>query len=307
VRRSTLTAPLGAVTTGGHLAVSDSLIDLRGHKPGTVSIGVEASTGLGGAVAAGADAERVTIAGATADTIGVEAKASDLGHASTVTLRDSVITGAGVPISRQAGTGATATVTTDHSAYAAVDPSHDVGPGSLVESDRIAADPHFADAPYGDFHLAAGSPLIDAGTPGSLPAGTTDRDGNPRPQDGNGDCTAVTDVGAFEYAGAACAPAGGPAPAPSVPPAPQRPVISHLKVARGALSFRLSEAATVRLRITRRGGHGAKTARVAGRAGVNRVRLALRPGRYRLTAVAIAPAGARSRPATTRFTASRRR
>jgi hypothetical protein len=307
VQRSTLVAPQGALTTAGHLAVSDTLIDLRGHNPGTVSIGVDADTSASGSVAASADAERVTIAGATADTIGVAAKASDLGRSSAVVLRDSVITGAGVPISREAGPGSTATVTTDHSAYAAVDPGHDVGPGSLAEHDRIAADPRFADAPYGDFHLAAGSPLIDAGTPGPLPAGTTDRDGNPRPADGDGDCVAVTDVGAFEFAGAPCRPAPVASPAPAPPSAPAKPVISHVKVARGAVSFRLSEPATVRLRFRRRGHRAIARRQVAARAGANRVRIALRPGRYRLTLVALDRAGARSRPATVRFTLTRPR
>jgi hypothetical protein len=302
VRRSTLVAPRGALATTGHLVVEDTLIDLRGHKPGTPSVGVAASTSFGGGFAAAADVERVTIAGATADTIGVQAEATDPGRSATVALRDSVITGVGVPISREAGSGATASVSTDHSAYPGpVDPSHDSGAGSLVEQARIAADPHFVDAPYGDFHLAAGSPLIDAGTPGPLPAGTTDRDGAPRPADGNGDCTAATDIGAFEFAGAPCTPAPVAVPAASAPAAPPRPVVSRLRVARGTVSFRLSEAATVRLRFTRRG-HRAITRRVAARAGANRVRIALRRGRYRLTLVAVDRAGARSRPATVRFT-----
>jgi hypothetical protein len=51
--------------------------------------------------------------------------------------------------------------------------------------------------------------------------------------------------------------------------------------------------------------------RIAARRGANRIhltrRMAPRPGRYRLTLVAVDRAGARSRPATTRFTAGRRR
>jgi hypothetical protein len=83
----------------------------------------------------------------------------------------------------------------------------------------------------------------------------------------------------------------------------------------GTIRFTLSEAATVRLRFTRLGGHGrAKTLRVKGRAGVNRIRFAgrltrkvrLTPGRYRLTMVATGAAGARSAPARVRFAAIRR-
>src|SRR2546428_4377298 len=53
-----------------------------------------------------------------------------------------------------------------------------------------------------DFRLQASSPLIDAGTntpvPG-VPLSTLDRDGQPRAQDGNGDCSAIDDVGAHEF------------------------------------------------------------------------------------------------------------
>ena len=52
-----------------------------------------------------------------------------------------------------------------------------------------------------DFHLTADSPLVDAGTPGDLPAGSADRDGSPRASDGDGDCTHVPDIGAFELQG----------------------------------------------------------------------------------------------------------
>ena len=69
----------------------------------------------------------------------------------------------------------------------------DWGPGN------IDLDPLFALAT--DYHLLPGSPCIDAGTNdpcGGLPA--TDRDGVPRPLDGDGDANAVADMGAYEYA-----------------------------------------------------------------------------------------------------------
>jgi predicted outer membrane repeat protein len=54
------------------------------------------------------------------------------------------------------------------------------------------------DDDYGDLHLGAGSPAIDSGTNGviGLP---TDLDGNPRIVDGDGDGTAIVDMGAYEY------------------------------------------------------------------------------------------------------------
>ena len=60
-------------------------------------------------------------------------------------------------------------------------------------------DPQFVDPGAGDLRLRQGSPAIDVGQP--TPAAGNERDvaGNPRVQDGNGDGTAVRDMGAFEH------------------------------------------------------------------------------------------------------------
>ena len=74
----------------------------------------------------------------------------------------------------------------------------------------IDADPLFADAASGNYHLAAGSPCIDAGSNAAVPAGvTTDGAGNDRFVDepDHPDCPQlpgacgtppVVDMGAFE-------------------------------------------------------------------------------------------------------------
>jgi hypothetical protein len=117
-------------------------------------------------------------------------------------VRDSVIDGIGTPVAQMAANGATAaSLTTDRSVYADATTPIDGGPGSLVETRRQTVAPGFVDAAGGDFHLAAGSPLVDAGTPGDLPAGSTDRDGRERSSDGDGNCTRVPDIGAFELQG----------------------------------------------------------------------------------------------------------
>ena len=111
-----------------------------------------------------------------------------------------MISGFATPVAREAMNGAIAArLTTDRSAYPAAATPLDVGPGKLVETHHTTASPGFVG--NGDVHLAADSPLIDAGTPGSVPAGGTDRDGRARASDGNGDCAGVTDIGAFEYQG----------------------------------------------------------------------------------------------------------
>jgi hypothetical protein len=60
-----------------------------------------------------------------------------------------------------------------------------------------------------DFHLAADSPAIDRGV-STFTDGTTtwaiveDLDGNPRPQDGDGDCFAIVDMGCYEAPTVSC-------------------------------------------------------------------------------------------------------
>ena len=64
---------------------------------------------------------------------------------------------------------------------------------------NISADPLFINPTQGDYHLQQGSPSIDAGdnlTP-NLP--DTDIDGDPRILDGDGDGTAIVDMGIDEF------------------------------------------------------------------------------------------------------------
>jgi len=73
--------------------------------------------------------------------------------------------------------------------------------GGCSGTGNIDADPQFA-SPWGNYRLRPGSPCIDAGTNTvGLPIGTRDFDGAPRIVDGDGDGTAIADMGAYEYAG----------------------------------------------------------------------------------------------------------
>lgn len=83
---------------------------------------------------------------------------------------------------------------------------------------NIDADPLFVDAASGDLHLSTDSPCIDAGDNAAVPADTADLDedgdtdepipvdldGNPRIVDGDGNDTAVVDMGAYEFQGSPC-------------------------------------------------------------------------------------------------------
>lgn len=74
---------------------------------------------------------------------------------------------------------------------------------------QTSADPLFVN-PLSDFHLSAGSPMIDMGDPAPPPGDILDFDSQTRATDGNGDGIARRDIGADETAGV---------PGPTLPPA----------------------------------------------------------------------------------------
>jgi hypothetical protein len=64
---------------------------------------------------------------------------------------------------------------------------------------NISIDPLLACPPGGDFHLAQGSPCIDAGDASAADCGDTDFEGNPRKIDGHGDSAETIDLGPYEF------------------------------------------------------------------------------------------------------------
>ena len=202
VRRSTLITQQGAVVAKGHMAVSDTLIDMRGNSYG---LGVKAAAVPAGGATVAANLDRLTIVGSTAtgtDMSGTAAYADGAGMSATVHLRDSVMSGIAVPLLRVGANSGVANLSTDRSSYLSnIAPALNSGPGDLAEQRHLTVSPGFVNAAGGDFHLAADSPLVDAGTPGDLAAGSADRDGRPRASDGDGDCAHVPDIGAFELQG----------------------------------------------------------------------------------------------------------
>jgi len=69
--------------------------------------------------------------------------------------------------------------------------------GGYSGEGNIDEDPHFLDETNGDYHVAATSPIVDAGSNDGAPA--TDFDGNARPFDGDRNSVATADMGAYEY------------------------------------------------------------------------------------------------------------
>ena len=334
IRRSRIHAAGGVVGARGHVLVADSLLDLRGIPGQAIGVAVADSIGdVAGPI--DLDAVRVTIVGDAPDDskfIGAAAVSTNAVTNAEIHLRDSVITGVGTPFQRSSAAGVTH-IDADRVAHAdPVDDSLDIGFGETEETNPIPG------APALDAQLRpqAGSPLVDAA--GALADGS-DVSGKPRMVDGNGDCTAKADIGAFELQAAAnpaCVPAPQTAPAPQPQPQPQpgdgspqpaadaAPVLSGLTAtkrihrrrtapklvsARGAIRFTVSEATTVELRFKRIGKARAKVLRIQAPAGGDRLRFhgqlpggaRLKLGRYRVTAVAIDGAGQHSAPQRARF------
>ncbi len=134
------------------------------------------------------------------------------------TLRNTILRGFENDLSRSGTTCGFAPPTPSSAnfnvAYSIYDPAKvfESGSGSIVNGPgNQNVDPQFVDQAAGNLHLIQGSPAIDAGDPAAPGAGelTVDLDGNARTQDGNGDGTAVRDIGAFEHTFVAPPPPDG--------------------------------------------------------------------------------------------------
>ena len=203
--RDSITAFQAVTGDGGSAVVNDSLIVLTGSQATGLSA-VNGNTQVGNQVNS-LTAKRDTLVGdGSAGQVGVYAFGgpanAGASNVANVTFDSSVISGVAIPLRRLTGSGGTvngpANLTTDYSDY---NPTGDLssGAGTTTENHSLNVAPAFVSAATGDYHLLYNSPLVDAGDPTAPPAGTTDRDANPRPIDGTGTGTARVDVGAFEY------------------------------------------------------------------------------------------------------------
>lgn len=318
VNRVTITDPVAygvRANGGGQMTVRNTLI--------TSKQGYALSAGGLGAGDSLIDARNVTIVGLPGvPNAAIEAKVFNaVGNGdATITVRDSIIRGHPNAFNRTApafGVGVgNANITFSHTIVNPV--GIEAGDGQVTYgAGNLNVDPLFLPG----YALPATSPAVDAGDPaGGGP--TDDHDGAARPRDGNGDGTARNDLGAFEYQPPAApqgpGPAGGGSSAPAGPATPASPAgpaadttapsLTGLKVLRpftsrkgGRVRLTLSEPARVTLTFTaadRRARPRTVRRTFRAKAGRNTLKVrarALKARGYRLSAVAVDPAGNRSK------------
>lgn len=200
VRRSQIIDPtqLGvAAYQGGQATVENSYFHVAGS-------GVALDATSNSAAGAGIAADHVTaIRTGGLNAPAVEAQVLNVagyGNA-TATAKNSIFRGFQSSWNRQAPVGVTkgdafVTVAYSNGPQAGGDAGDGVltaGPGNIDQ------DPLFAGAQ--DFHLTGGSPSIDTGDPAAGGNAGPDLDGLTRLLDGNGDCAARRDMGAYEFQG----------------------------------------------------------------------------------------------------------
>lgn len=319
------------ITSGAHPSITNNTLDavVQG------GVGINISPAFMGQAPGGADLERNTISGFV---VGINAQELDAGE---LTLDGDLIHGNsqtglsvtdldGVP---QSGGAMVAGATfADHGFYDILLRNADLVLDSSIVEDPIevptnesaectisfsrgptttgtdscelfqtSAAPGFVDATSGDYHLAAGSAMIEAGNPAPAPAGALDIDEGPREVDADGDCEARRDIGADEF---------GPGPVVDCV-APDTTITSG---PRGRVKTR-GRSATLRFRFTSSEGgdefrcalDGAAMAPCASPRAV-RVRARPRPAPHRFSVVAVDATGnVDSTPAVRRFQIVRKR
>ena len=192
------------LTDGGSIMIDDAVIDL-GTAPD--SVGLAAVNFNNSTSPKTITADHVTIVGGGANSRGVWAYASSLGAVqnATINLTNSIVRGPTTSLVADAGNNgsqggaSTATVNVSYTDYetkgGTIDPT--TGAGGIVEGagNLVNVDPGFVSPT--DRHLTPGSAVVDMGDP-AAGGPTTDLDGAARVVDGDGNGSAIRDLGAYE-------------------------------------------------------------------------------------------------------------
>jgi hypothetical protein len=313
VERTRVTAWWGAETDVGTLVLRDSLIRVE-KRNGSVGIKL-ANDNNSNSTILGTIEGNTIVGGEGFNTAGIRVQANQNQETANATIADTVIEGPtkALQIWSDAEREAKATVLYSNYDPAKVDINTNLdGSGTSGKSTYLPTAvtdlaPGFVDAAGGDFHLAPGSALIDAGDPAAPAAGELDLDGDSRALAGTCGAPLRRDIGADEFA-PTCAPvseggggagdgtggAGGPGGGTSGNAAAPKPAVPDTTIAlRG------------KHRVTTTG----KSAKVtvvldatAWRPCGKKATLRLKPGKHKVAAVATTAAGSDPTPAVVRVT-----
>jgi hypothetical protein len=212
VEGSTVKAWWGIETDGGALAVRDSLIEVE-KRSGAVGIKLANDNNSNSTILGTIEGVSV-VGGEGTTTAGIRVQANQNQETANATIADTVISGPAKALQVWSDAGREAKATVLYSNYdpAKVDLNDNldgagaVGTSTYLPTSDTNLSPGFVDPSGGDFHLAPGSALIDAGDPAAPPVGALDLDGEARAIAGTCGGPARRDIGADEFA-PACAPA----------------------------------------------------------------------------------------------------
>jgi hypothetical protein len=287
----------GIGVASGTARLEDSVVDLRGQ----VNASAIAALAMNGGPAT-VEGRHLTVLADGNGSAGVTAISIAGQGLATAALTDSVLNGVKLRAKRAGGGSATIAAKRVDTWPAAPD---DVAGATFSDEGSFSADPLLT----ADLVPGAGSPAIDAAAPLGDGESDTDLAGNARALDGDGNCDARPDLGAYEAPAGTCVPPVPPAPPapPSIVPAPPAvdtvaPRVTKLSVAhRRAVRFTLTETARVTVRIAR-GHHKPLFLHRAAAGGRVTLKLkhVLRHGRYAIRVTAVDAAGNRSVPAVAR-------
>jgi hypothetical protein len=264
-------------------------------------------------------------------TAGIRVQANQNQETANATIADTVIVGPTKAIQVWSDAEREAKVTVLYSNYdpakvdidTNLDGSGTSGTSTYLPTAVTNLSPGFVDPASGDFHLAPGSALIDAGDPTAAALGALDLDGDVREIAGTCGATARRDIGADEFA-PSCAPApegggtiegggvegsggpvgpgagdgGGNAPAPK--PAVPDTTIALRGKHRVTASGKTAKVTVVLGSTTAGASFRCRVDTKAWRPCGKQATLRLKPGRHKIAAVATDAAGSDPTPAVVR-------